>query len=64
MEGLVDSHRFYRDNRQYLVNFTAIKEVEPYFNRKLGVKLNVKCKEQILVGKLKVTGFREWLSNR
>ncbi|QGY44786.1 response regulator [Maribellus comscasis] len=64
LEGQVDSQQFYRANRQYLINFGAIREVEPYFNRKLVVKLNVKCKEQILVGKLKVTSFREWLTNR
>ncbi len=64
LEKLVDTRQFYRANRQFLLNFAAIKEVEPYFNRKLVVKLSVKCNEQILVGKLKVTEFRAWLSNR
>lgn len=64
LEGLVNPNAFYRINRQFLVNFEAIKEVEPYFNRKLIVKLKVKCSEQILVGKLKVTSFRNWLTNR
>lgn len=64
LEGFVDSRQFYRANRQYLVNFDAIKEIEPYLNRKLVVKLNVACVQQILVGKLKVAEFRDWLSNR
>ncbi len=64
LERMVDSQQFYRVNRQYLLNFASIKEVEPYFNRKLVVKLSVKCTEQILVGKLKITDFKTWLSNR
>ncbi len=64
LEKLVDSTRFYRANRQFLISFDAIKEIEPYFNRKLVVKLRVACSEQILVGKLKVTEFRAWLADR
>jgi DNA-binding LytR/AlgR family response regulator len=64
LEKLVDSTRFYRANRQFLISFDAIKEIEPYFNRKLVVKLRVACSEQILVGKLKVTEFRAWLAGR
>jgi Response regulator of the LytR/AlgR family len=64
IEKMVDSNQFYRANRQFLINFSAIKEIEPYFNRKLLVKLNVKCSEHILVGKLKVTEFRSWMSDR
>jgi DNA-binding LytR/AlgR family response regulator len=64
IEKMVDPIQFFRANRQYLLNFTSIREVETFFNRKLVVKLNVKCSGQILVGKLKVTDFRTWLSNR
>ena len=64
LEKLVDPKQFYRANRQFLISFAAIKEIEPHFNRKLVVKLRVPCSEQILVGKLKVTEFRTWLADR
>jgi two-component system, LytTR family, response regulator LytT len=56
--------QFFRVNRQYLVNFSAIKEAEHYFSRKLIVKLTVPTEEKLLVGKEKVTTFLNWLENR
>ena len=56
--------QFYRVNRQYLVNFSAIKEVEHYFARKLLVNLLVPTRDKLIVSKEKVTGFLEWLDNR
>ncbi|WP_321333287.1 LytTR family DNA-binding domain-containing protein [uncultured Bacteroides sp.] len=64
LEQMTDAQQFYRANRQFLINFAAIKEIEPYFNRKLIVKLSVKCNDQIIVGKLKKTEFQAWLSER
>lgn len=61
---LVSPVQFFRLNRQYLVNFTAIKEVEHYFARKLLVYLTVPAPDQLLVGKDKVTAFLNWLENR
>lgn len=56
--------QFFRLNRQYLVNFSAIKEVEHYFDRKLLVNLTVPCSEKLLIGKEKTTTFLQWLENR
>lgn len=54
---------FFRANRQYLVNRKAVKDASHYFNRKVIVNLIFPFKEQITVGKLKVTSFIEWLAN-
>lgn len=54
---------FFRANRQFLVNRKAVKEASQYFNRKLSVTLHVPTKEQIIVGKEKVTSFFDWLAN-
>src|SRR5688572_28160034 len=35
IQQLLSDQQFYRLNRQYLINFSAIKEVEHYFARKL-----------------------------
>lgn len=56
--------QFFRLNRQYLVSFKAIREVEHYFSRKLLVKLSIPTEEKLLVGKEKATAFLSWLENR
>lgn len=56
--------QFYRVNRQYLISFSAVKEVEHYFSRKLIVLLKVKTKEEIVITKHKTTEFLGWLENR
>jgi two-component system, LytTR family, response regulator LytT len=55
--------QFFRANRQFLINRDAVKEASHHFNRKILVHLNVPFTEQILVGKLKITSFLEWLAN-
>jgi two-component system, LytTR family, response regulator LytT len=54
---------FFRVNRQFLVSRKAIKDASHFFNRKILVNLTFPFKEQIIVGKLKVTAFLEWLAN-
>ena len=56
------SPAFFRANRQHLVHRKAIKDVSQYYHRKLQVNLTIPFDGQILVGKLKVTAFKEWLS--
>jgi DNA-binding LytR/AlgR family response regulator len=64
VQGLVSSKQFFRLNRQYLINFSAVKEVEHYFARKLLVKLVIPSPEKLLIGKEKTTSFLSWLENR
>jgi DNA-binding LytR/AlgR family response regulator len=56
--------QFYRINRQYLINFDAVHEVEHYFARKLLVHLKTATPEKIIIGKNKATEFLQWLDNR
>ncbi|QHS59978.1 LytR/AlgR family response regulator transcription factor [Chitinophaga agri] len=56
--------QFFRVNRQYLVNFHAIKEVEHYFARKLLVNLSIPTPDKLLINKEKVQIFLTWLENR
>jgi two-component system, LytTR family, response regulator LytT len=53
---------FFRANRQFLVNRKAIKEASQYFHRKLLISLVLPFKEDITVGKEKVTEFLDWLT--
>ena len=61
VENVCDPYQFFRVNRQMLINRDAIHSFEPYFNRKVVVHLNVTFEEQIIVSRLKVTPFKEWL---
>lgn len=54
---------FYRANRQYLVSKEAVLEMEQYFNRKLLLKLGIDEEHEIVINKIKVTEFLNWLKN-
>jgi two-component system response regulator LytT len=64
IQNLLTAKEFFRLNRQYLVNFHAVKEVEHYFARKLLVNLVLPSRDKILVSKEKVHSFLHWLDNR
>jgi two-component system response regulator LytT len=64
VQHLLSTKQFFRLNRQYLVNFSAIKEVEHYFGRKLFVKLIIASPDKLLIGKEKTSTFLNWLENR
>lgn len=62
--SILSDKQFFRLNRQYLINFSAVKEVEHYFGRKLFVKLVVPTEEKLLIGKDKSALFLNWLEDR
>lgn len=62
--SILSDKQFFRLNRQYLINFSAVKEVEHYFGRKLFVKLTVPTEEKLLIGKDKTAMFLNWLEDR
>jgi two-component system, LytTR family, response regulator LytT len=61
IEQAVSTKNFFRINRQMIVSRTAIKDIEPYFNRKVVVHLNVSLPEKAIVSRLKVSPFLEWI---
>lgn len=64
IQNLVAEKQFFRLNRQYLINFNAIKEVEHYFARKLLVNPVMPLKDKLIVSREKVTEFLNWLEDR
>lgn len=64
IQSQLSSKQFFRVNRQYLIDFSAIKEVEHYFAWKLLVKLKVETPEKLLIRKEKTAEFLGWLDNR
>jgi DNA-binding LytR/AlgR family response regulator len=64
IQNLLTQKQFFRLNRQYLINFQAVKEVEYFFARKLLVNLTIDIDSKLLVPREKVSSFLEWLENR
>lgn len=64
IQQLLPEQQFFRLNRQYLVNFNAIKEVEHYFARKLLVVPTIVFSDKLIVSKEKARNFLDWLENR
>jgi DNA-binding LytR/AlgR family response regulator len=63
LQSSLPAKQFFRLNRQYLINFKAIKEVEHYFARKLLVKLILPTSEKLLIRKERKRTFLHWLEN-
>ena len=61
---LVSSKQFFRVNRQYLLNFKAIKEVEHYFMRKLYISLVIESPDKLFINKEKAHSFFAWMEDR
>ena len=53
---------FFRANRQFLVNRKAVKDASHYFNRKMMVHLTLPFHHEIIIGKVKITNFLNWLA--
>ncbi|SDX43032.1 two component transcriptional regulator, LytTR family [Lutibacter oricola] len=59
----IDTSKFYRVNRQFVVNREAVLKIKFYFNGKLVLKTNPPFKERIIVSKAKATEFKNWMNN-
>lgn len=64
LEGLfmeLDSHRFFKVNRQIIVRITAIDKIIK-MGKSLKIHTNPKTNLNILVGKNKTAAFKKWLN--
>ena len=66
LEELVtlNSPKFFRANRQFLVHQKAIRNATRYFNRRLSLHLYIPFDEKIIISKEKAPVFLEWLAHR
>ena len=63
LESLVDTSRFFRINRQFILNMVAIQQIHTYFSSRLKLQLHPPTNEEVLVSKGKVKAFKEWLES-
>ncbi len=61
LETLVDPGKFHRITRNCIAGIDSVKKVSKYFNSRLLVELFPPAPEQLLVSRLKVAEFMEWM---
>lgn len=60
IEELLDPKKFYRANRQYIVNIDAIGSIRLHENQKLTLKLKPPFKTEIDISRDKAPAFKKW----
>lgn len=57
----LDPEKYYRANRQHILNYTAIAAIHKFGKSKLLVETTFEHDEQIVVSSEKATAFKQWL---
>jgi DNA-binding LytR/AlgR family response regulator len=62
IEQLIDSKSFFRINRNFIINYSAIQDIIAYSSNRLKIVLNDWTeKEEIIVSRERVSDFKEWM---
>ncbi len=60
-EKQLDPERFFRANRQYIVARNSVREISPYFNERLIIRLSPPTKEPLIISKARASEFKGWI---
>jgi len=63
IEKQLDPAQFYRVNRKYLVQLSAIKKIKSYPKSKLQLELDPVAGEDIIISQDNVAAFKEWMAS-
>jgi len=61
VQKLVDPEKFFRINRNYLIQINAIQDIYNYSSSRLGIKINKIDHLDLIVSREKVGEFKKWL---
>lgn len=61
IEKQLDPLQFYRVNRKYLINLSAIKKIKSYPKSKLQLEVEPTVSEDIIISQEAVGAFKEWM---
>ncbi|AQG80706.1 LytR/AlgR family response regulator transcription factor [Spirosoma montaniterrae] len=61
LESLIDPLSFFRLNRQFIAQVSAIRKIHTYFNGKLKIDLWPAIADEVLVSREKAPAFKAWL---
>lgn len=62
IQAALNPEDFFRINRQFICSRKAVHSASVYFQRKLRLEVRPPFSQEIIISKLKITSFREWLS--
>ena len=57
----LDPEKFFRANRQFIISRQAVKEINPYFNERLNIKVIPQAADHIIISKATATSFKAWI---
>lgn len=63
IEKEIEPAAFYRVNRKYLINITAIKKIKAYPKSKLELEVAPSTGEEIIISQENVSAFKEWMGS-
>ena len=61
VQQLIDPEKFFRINRNYLIQINAIQDIYNYSSSRLGIKINGIDHLNLIVSREKVGEFKKWL---
>jgi DNA-binding LytR/AlgR family response regulator len=63
LSELLDRHRFFRANRQFLISRRLIREIEVLDGNRLSIVARIDTPEPVVISKERVALFKNWLQN-
>ena len=57
----LDTHKFFRANRQFIISRKAVKDIAVWFGSRLALNLQIETPERIIISKARVPEFKRWL---
>lgn len=61
IDSLVNPQDFHRVNRSFIIQINAIQKISKYFNSRLHLELQPPTSESVLVSRVKVPDFMDWI---
>jgi len=64
VEPLLNPEKFYRVNRQFIINFKAIREMYGYSKSRVRIVLNPECEHDTIASTDRSGDFKKWLAGK
>lgn len=64
LQPMVNPQKFYRINRQFLINFKAIKEMYGYSKSRVRIILEPECEYETIASTDRSSSFKKWLTGK
>jgi len=62
LETLLNPNDFFRTNRKFIIHLNCIDKISSYFNSRLILQIKPKTKEEVIIARDRVNGFKSWLN--